>query len=150
MMLNQSEYSPVLADQIQILHSRVDIDFTRIVVAHFSVPDTFLSCFARILPLSSRLRCGMLPETPQLFAGEFLLQIAAVRSPLFLRGIDNFIRASQSTGILKMMGRIPLDRISMGRVVRLQEATKSVVKVFGELLWIEGGPLLVPQRSGVS
>jgi hypothetical protein len=50
------------------------------------------------------------PEAPQLFTGQFLLQIAAVRSPLFLHVTGKFTRASQSTGIFSVMGRTPLDR----------------------------------------
>jgi hypothetical protein len=49
-------------------------------------------------------------EAPQLFAGEFLLQIAAVRSPLFLWVTGKFTKVSQSTGIFSVMERTPLDR----------------------------------------
>jgi hypothetical protein len=50
------------------------------------------------------------PEAPQLFAGQFLLLIAAVQSPLFLRVTGKFIRAFKSTGIFSVMERTHLDR----------------------------------------
>jgi hypothetical protein len=50
------------------------------------------------------------PEDSQLFVGEFLLQIAPVRSPQFLRVTGKSTRASQSTGIFLEMERAPLDR----------------------------------------
>jgi hypothetical protein len=49
-------------------------------------------------------------EAPQFFAGEFLLQSAAVRSPLFLRVTGKFTRASQSKGIFLEMERAHIDR----------------------------------------
>jgi hypothetical protein len=109
-MFQHSEFSPILADPIHVLHIRVNIDLTRIVVLCFSELHTFLSSFARLLPLPLILRHRMGPEAPQLFAGQFLLQIPAVRSPLFPLVTGKFTRASQSPGNFSVMGRAPLDR----------------------------------------
>jgi hypothetical protein len=109
-MFQHSEFSPVLADSIHVLLIRVDIYLARIVVADFSGLHIFLRCFVRPLPLSFRLRRRMGSEAPQLFAGEFLLQIDAVRSPLFLRVTGKFTRAFKSTGIFSVMGSTSLYR----------------------------------------
>jgi hypothetical protein len=109
-MFQHSEFAPILVDLVHVLLLRVDIDFMRIVVACFSALHTFLSCFARPLPLSLRLRGQMGPEAPQLFAGEFLLHIAAIQSSLFLRVTGKFSRASQSIGVFSVMERAHLDR----------------------------------------
>jgi hypothetical protein len=58
-------------------------------------------------------------ETPQLFTGEFLLQIAIVRSPLFLCVIGKFTRVSQSTGIFSVMARAHIDRNIRVEVVQI-------------------------------
>jgi hypothetical protein len=49
-------------------------------------------------------------EAPQLFAGQFLLQIATDGSPLFLRVAGKFIKAYEPTGIFSVMGRAHIDR----------------------------------------
>jgi hypothetical protein len=63
------------------------------------------------------------PEAPQLFAGEFLLQIATVRSPLFLQVIGKSTRASQSTGIFLEMERAHIDqniRVEVFQIFQLE------------------------------
>jgi hypothetical protein len=62
-------------------------------------------------------------EAPQLFAGQFLLQIAALRSPLFLRATGKITRASQTTGIFSVMGRASLDgnmRVEVFQILQLE------------------------------
>jgi hypothetical protein len=63
------------------------------------------------------------PEAPQLFVSEFLLQIATVRSPLFLHVIGKSTRASQSTGIFLEMERAHIDRnirIEVFKILQLE------------------------------
>jgi hypothetical protein len=109
------------------------------VVAHFSALHTLLCCFTRLLSLSLRLRRRMSPEASQLFAGEFFLQIAAVRSSLFLWLTGKFIRTSQSTGIFSVMERTHFDRnirVEVFQILQLEIEGRKKVTV-GQYLMLK-------------